>query len=241
MEELRVPKWDAESTTWVEDDRYLLVRDLAQFWTEHSPRAVLPTAAQILQMPKEELNCLGRWSPTGGEDYARAHKAVVTKIQQQIAQAVRDCDPRLREADILDRLRSWAELRNFTYEQQERLHSSLSDLARDFWQQMGKSTPPVESEMIKLSDQVLKQVSRTLHVKGSGRQSATFLIVYSRNRKRAKLHRVGGCQWTVVSLADAQEVVKPVPTMYDSRCKLCWPKMLAGRGPEEGSSDESEL
>ena len=145
------------------------------------------------------------------------------------------------EADILDRLRTWAELRDFTEDQLERLRSSLSDLTVKFWVEMKRAKLPVESETIKITDQILHRVSQTVQVKTTGKQRTSFLIVYTRNRKKAKLHKVGGCQWTAVSLADSQEVIKPLPSMYDSRCKLCWPKMLEEAGPEEGSSGESEL
>jgi len=241
MEELRVPKWDEESTTWIESSSYLLPRDLAQFWTEHSPRAVLPTAAQVLQVPKEQLNCLGRWSPSGGEDYARSHKAVVTRIQQQVMMAVHDSDPRLYEADIVDRLKSWMELMDYTDGQAERLRESLTGLTVRFWDEMKKAKKPVESESIKVTEQALQKVSQTLQVKTADKRRTTYLIVYTRNRKQAKLHKMGGCQWTLVSLADSQEVVRPVPSMYNSRCKLCWPKILDAADPEEGSSGESEL
>ena len=241
MEELRVPRWDEESMTWVESSSYLLPRDLAQFWTEHSPRAVLPTAAQVLQVPKEQLNCLGRWSPSGGEDYARSHKAVVTRIQQQVMQAVQNGDPRLYEADIIDRLKSWTELREYTEGQAERLRESLTGLTVQFWDEMMKAKKPVEGDSILVTEQILHRVSQTLQVKSTGKQRTTYLIVYTRNRKKAKLHKMGGCQWTAVSLSDSQEVVKPVPSMYDSRCKLCWPKILDAADLDDGSSGESEL
>jgi hypothetical protein len=227
--------------TWAESDNYLLPRDLAQFWTEHSPRAVLPTAAQVLQVPKEELNCLGRWSPSGGEDYARAHKAVVSKVQQQVMRAVHSGDPRLFEADILDRLASWAELREYTDSQADRLRSNLSELTANFWIEMKKSKKPVEADSIQVTEQILRKVSQSLQVAVTDKQRTSYLIVYTRNRKKAKLHRLGGCQWTAVGLSDSQEVVRPVPSMYDSRCKLCWPKIFAEAKLEEVSSGESEL
>jgi hypothetical protein len=106
---------------------------------------------------------------------------------------------------------------------------------------MKKSTLPVEEDTLKITEQVLKSVSQSLHIRTSTKQRVTYLIVYTRNRKKAKLHKLGGCQWTAVSLADSQEVIRPVPSMYDSRCKLCWPKMLEQADPEEGSSGESEI
>ena len=70
-----------------------------------------------------------------------------------------------------------------------------------------------------------------------------FVIVYSRDRKKAKLHRAGGCPWTKVTLADSQDVSNPLPDMYSSRCKLCWP-MLADKQAEleiEAFSEESDM
>ena len=106
---------------------------------------------------------------------------------------------------------------------------------------MKRATPILESETVLVTEQTLKKVSQTLQVRATSKQRTAYLIVYIRNRKRAKLHKVGGCQWTVVSLADSQEVIRPVPSMYDSRCKLCWPKLLEAADSFEGSSGESEI
>ena len=74
LTELRSPVYHSETGNWGEGDSLLLSPALAGFWTEHSARPVIPTAAQSLGAPKESRDCLGRWSPTGADDYARAYR-----------------------------------------------------------------------------------------------------------------------------------------------------------------------
>jgi hypothetical protein len=65
---------------------------------------------------------------------------------------------------------------------------------------------------------------------------AKFMIVYSRNRKFARLHKAKeGCPWTRVSLNDFTLHDLVVPKQYNKRCKLCW----SSADQEDDSSDTS--
>ena len=93
----------------------------------------------------------------------------------------------------------------------------------NFWQEVKKAGgPPDETEPIPAITLPRPLASKSQPVANAPR----FLIVYGRWRRTAKLHKVGGCPWTTIHLADSQEVARPTPIMYNSRCKQCWPELL---------------
>ena len=239
LSELKVPHFDSDRDEWVQGSAFLLPRIIASFWTEHSPRAVLPTAAQLLKVPKDERNYLGRWSPGGADEYGRGYRLVVQDIQQKVWSAVLSGDPRLAEFEILDRLARWAEDRNIPGAQFEEFKLSLNSCMKCFLEEIKKAGGPPNLQAI---EPFVLPVQPVPSLKPNCKSSCMFLIVYTRGRKHAKLHRIGGCQWTMVSLADCQEVAKPTRSMYNSRCKLCWPSLLADAlADAEGNSSGSEL
>ena len=68
-----------------------------------------------------------------------------------------------------------------------------------------------------------------------------FVIVYSRGRKFARLHRTdSNCPWSRHEVFDSIEIDAPLPEMYNARCKLCWPAQ-AGSAEEESDIYESEV
>ena len=58
-------------------------------WTGHSERATLPSALAALGVPKGERDPLGRWPPSGSDDYVRSYKALVKKVGKVFVKAVR--------------------------------------------------------------------------------------------------------------------------------------------------------
>ena len=195
-----------------------------------------PTAAQLLKVPEDERNYLGRWSPGGADEYGRGYRLVVQDIQQKVWSAVLSGDPRLAEFEILDRLTRWAEVPEA---QLGELKLSLNSSMRHFLEEVKKSGGPPPLQAV---EPFVLPVLPNPSLKPTGRSAGMFLIVYTRGRKHAKLHRVGGCQWTTVTLADCQEVAKPTRSMYNSRCKLCWPSLFADAlANAEGISSGSEL
>ena len=50
---------------------------LAKFWTEHSPRAGLPSWAAALGMGKDIIDRLGRWRAVAGAEYVGTARTIV--------------------------------------------------------------------------------------------------------------------------------------------------------------------
>jgi hypothetical protein len=66
-------------------------------------------------------------------------------------------------------------------------------------------------------------------------RAGKFLIVYTRNKAFARLHRISNsnCPWIRVQVRDCLTTDRVNENMYDSRCKICWPRT-------DGDLDESE-
>jgi hypothetical protein len=241
ISELKLPVFDEASTEWKPGPCRLSSESMVPLWTEHSGRPVIPPAAQVLQFGKDECNYLGRWSPGGSADYARAYRVIAHSIQNRVWKAVLNADPRLYEWEVLDRIPSWGEARHWLVEQVSSEKGRLDSTFKEFWVEVGKAGGPLGgvdapvqvSLPVKL---IMKPLAKV--VSAEGRDS--YLLVFSRGRKASKLHRVGGCQWTLVKLADAQEILDPLPAMYSSRCKLCWPILLGKDGAVDGNDSSSD-
>ena len=239
LSQLHIPFYCPDKCTWEEADGFLLCPELVSLWTEHSPRAVIPSSAQVLECPKDDRNYLGRWSPGGSDDYGRAYRVIVQGIQKKVVRAVLSGDLRLREHDVLDRMDQWGENLGLQGERIEALKVKLREAMEGYWKEVAKAGGPGDDDaVVESAPSCIPLPKAELPAAKRGK----YLIVYSRNRKHAKLHKVGGCAWTSVTLADSQEIINLSSTMYNSRCKLCWPEMAAGRtGELSDCSSESDF
>ena len=244
LTDLRSPIYHSETGNWSEGDSLLLNPALAGFWTEHSARPVVPTAAQSLGAPKESRDCLGRWSPTGADDYARAYRTAAGELQMMVLKAVLGRDRRLEESEVFDRILQLTEYGTVTLPQAEGMKSHLERAVKEFDLQVAAAAASGALEDIpagnglNLDPQVQEALGKGPVVRQKKKsKKLRFLIVYTRNHKAAKLHKVGGCEWTRATLNDAQEFDVVTDQMYDTRCKLCWKRKDVS--PDEDNSDAS--
>ena len=82
------------------------------YFTPHSGRNYLPSAAAVLNFTKSERDVLGGWSSEGSERYARVAKHRISAVQRAVAKALHnldDPDP-LAEADTIKGLDSFLQL-----------------------------------------------------------------------------------------------------------------------------------
>lgn len=80
----------------------------AQFWTEHSARATLPSWAAAVGVAKEDIDLLGRWQSDVSAGYVRTHRFRVEQVQQRVATALRGM---LGSYDLVDEASLFANLR----------------------------------------------------------------------------------------------------------------------------------
>jgi hypothetical protein len=70
-------------------------------------------------------------------------------------------------------------------------------------------------------------------------RKAKFLIIYSRSKAFARLHRTDtNCPWTKLDVKDCSELEHVSPNMYDARCKLCWPRQTTEEDSASSQSDD---
>ena len=248
--DLRVPIYCTDKNQWDEGTDRLLPGQLTTFWTEHGPRAVIPTASQALGAPKDLRDNLGRWSPSGSDDYSRTYRTAVGELQMLVLRGVLSQDRRLSEDDIGDRILQSAEYGLATAAKAEEMNRSFRSMVANFDVQLkraGGMTDPDE-ELSAIQPVLQPPVQQTTGQPVVQRKqvpvggcSDGFLIVYTRKRKSAKLHKLGGCEWTQVTLNDSLVVKSVNPEMYSSRCKLCFPKALVSCDDVGQAMSDSEL
>ena len=86
-----------------------LTRVAPQFWTPHSPRNFLPSAAAALGFTKADRDFLGGWSARGSDAYARTAQHKILNIQRAVLREFHSLlqpDP-LGEAESLDQLEQY--------------------------------------------------------------------------------------------------------------------------------------
>ena len=87
MRELRVPVY--ADGGWKAGDKRAIPTSLESLFTEHSGRNMVPSVAVYVEDDKSKRDCLGRWRPTGSDDYTRTYRSVVTQIQLKVASTLR--------------------------------------------------------------------------------------------------------------------------------------------------------
>ena len=231
---------------WNESSARLMPIELLGFFTEHGPRAVLPSIAVIIESDKTKRDMLGRWCPSGSDDYARTHRAVVVGIQTLAAQSLKRGEgaTRLHEDDVVERAhRFLVERRSFSSEIARGIVTKWKAVLDCFSVLLGTTTEAqILDECLPVSTLVpqlpfkLTPREQVLHKeRGQVVREGRFMVTYNRSGNKACLHKVaGGCFWAGKELLDVQIFEEVDSTMYSKRCKFCFPKPLVK--PEDSSS-----
>jgi hypothetical protein len=238
-----------ESGSWKESDTPLYGDILDGFWTEHSPRSVMPSAVAVLGVSKPEADYLGRWSPSGSQDYTRTFRVTVKGLQQQVIAAFRKADSRLEESDICDRLRRFGEDREWEACRFELAKTRLETEARLFAEMLRSVQGRAWEEEMSLTLQSLftEPVSANAPLLVTSRIVAAprhkkFLLVFSKNKSFVRLHRTRdtACPWVRTQIKDCMELEEVDACMYNSRCKICWPVKGHEECEQESVSSDSD-
>ncbi|CAK0867478.1 unnamed protein product [Prorocentrum cordatum] len=116
-----------------EDDADLLggrlLGDVAgRFWTEHSERCCMASAAAALGRDRSTIDRLGRWSSSMSEGYVRTQRIVVERLQSELAcyaRGGRGGPDFLDENDTLDQLGAYLRKRGCGAAEVEQIGSNL--------------------------------------------------------------------------------------------------------------------
>ena len=245
---LKIPVWDADGG-WRASGERLLSALWKHFWSEHSPRSVLPSLAAILEPCKDHRDMLGRWCPSGSLDYSRTFRVVVINIQKRCCASIREglCNTTLLEDDVIDRaIRFFTERKSLSVSAATDISSQLRDhmqrfnhtLSQVFLHELEWGAAEVLDAPVAVlgeEDREVVRLAREVKVK-----EGKYVIVYSRKRSHARLHKVkNGCFWSKLSLQDFVVMDQVTPSMYNSRCKHCWPTLGVEESDSGSSTDES--
>ncbi len=131
---LRVPV--LREGSWVPGTDLLLPECLSDGFTNHSERATLPSALACLGVSRDARDLLGRWGPTGSEEYTRSYRRVIRQVVSAFVQAAvqGDAYARLDEEDaVVDASRRLAEIYGDKFDPAlaEELQAKLRTLARE--------------------------------------------------------------------------------------------------------------
>lgn len=249
LQELTVPAM--REGGWVSTDVLIFPPELVGLASEHSGRAVVPSAAIIVEDDKSKRDMAGRWRPTASDDYSRTHRVVVTNIQQKVVAAFKQATgaPKVPEGDIVERARRYlCERKGFAEERAVEVCEVWRIRLEGFTRHLADVTKHQEaSEEISLADIVAPVLPPLVPLEVSLRKARTkvvrqekFLISYSRDESVARLHlAAGGCYWAGIELNNSQTFCIVDASMYNKRCKFCFPKSLVEADSDRSSSESS--
>ena len=232
---------------WTQSQERLLHPSICSFWTEHSPRAVLPSLLAVLDEDKVRIDYLGKWSPSGSQDYTRTFRSVVRSLQEKAVRAIRTADPRLDDNDILDRLGRFCADQELDAGVAEDMISHLRRSINSFVATLRtpecKAWANASTDLETALNPSPAEQTPAVQIKrkpAQDQRQGKFLIVFSNNRNFARLHKISGtnCPWVKIQIKDCMETDCLDPSMYNARCKLCWPSTVLD--DEQSVSSHSE-
>jgi hypothetical protein len=252
ISELRVPI--LKSQNWELGDEKLVPPELEDLFSQHSGRAVLPSMAVFIEQDKSKRDCLGRWKPSASDDYMRTYRTVVASIQIKTVKAIQSGNTDvIKEHDIVDRAaRHLRERKGLEESEVGKIcrdwQKKLSDFTiylRDRWTENSASESAPLQLLANASCAVVKPLSSNPSDNSKSRvkvvRQERYLITYSSNRRISRLHSTEkGCYWAGIAVRDfwLGDVVDE--TLYNRRCKFCWPTLLRKEFVEEEVSESSD-
>ena len=248
VSELKVPI--LSEGKWVESDFVIMPVELLGFFTEHGPRSVVPSVAVVIEPDKTKRDMVGRWCPSGSDDYARTHRAVVIEIQNKVAHTLKSFGRTnvLSEDDVVERARRFLiERRNLDEPSAKSICNIFKETLDSFSQHLARVTQecltldnlPLSSFVSPLPVQITTLEKSLKRTRGKVTRVGSFMITFDRNHRKACLHRIdGGCFWARVELNDVEIYSEVDPSMYHKRCKFCF--KVAGEVHYSESSSDSE-
>lgn len=107
----------------------LLLCGAGGFWTEHSERNAMPSAAAALREGRDVQERLGRWKAGASESYVRTTRLIVERFQSELAQRIRGGEGGpdfLDEESILGEMRVYAQGLGYSGDDLENFISGLT-------------------------------------------------------------------------------------------------------------------
>ena len=201
-------------------------------FSEHGDRNWSRSMAALFGAPKSEGDYLGRWMPEQSDDYNRAAKQVVHRVQGIIVEGCR------RDPGGVDEDLGKLELRAFLSKR------GVSDVEVILQLQNLKVVTPlsgagVRGRRLEVSDSpVLDGFDGESAAEEDVEAPKGFYVSYTLKKRFARLHRVGGCHRTPgKDIHDYVYIDGIHEAVWDEFCKQCW---RHGSLPDEEEDQSSE-
>ena len=246
ISELKVPVFC--DGVWKSSATKLIPAIFTAAFTEHGPRAFMPTVLAELEKDKTEKDYVGRWSPTGSDDYTRSFRAVVKRLQHEALAAIKASDSRLGEGDVLERLTIYGETIEaqdvgahiqWLVENLKSFQGSLKVAALHEWEETVVVSEPeiTPAAVIQATNEDIAKATKRQLARIPRARDLKFLIIYSQGRRFARLHRSDtSCPWAYTIVRDCEEISDPKAAQYNARCKICYPS-----ADSDTSNSEEEI
>jgi hypothetical protein len=230
-------------TGWREGQVPLIPEPLLGGWSGHSERCTMPSILAAMGVPKSERDPLGRWSPSGSDDYVRTYRALVSSLAHRFRAMLEEGNvvAATDEEEAFDEARLYA----------ARLGNLEPDVLQDATDRMWKSARAFYA-LWSMDPQVkpgtrleIPAVAPLVEDKADD-DTARFIIVLSKKGAMLRLHRSDGCSKAqTLSFASYEFCdLDPVPrSLYSHYCHSCWPRAppQSGSASSSSSDDSSEV
>jgi hypothetical protein len=230
---------------WVPSLVPLLASSMLTGWSGHSERATLPSLYAAMGVPKTERDPLGRWAPTGSDEYVRTYRALLRNLSGRLRETV--CNGTLfaagDEGDAMDDVIAYMELKGPVTERTKEVAVAFTTVMKEFYKEVAAA-----SEMLLVSPPQSVALEKLTEDLAEEKREATHIIALSRRGSVLCLHRVPGC-WRSQSMNFGSFELwyeESVPDhLYHSYCHDCWPRegpvavAAIGRAACDGVSSSS--
>ena len=237
-----------EDDRWVQGPGQMFVAKQAVLhFSEHGDRNWSRSMAALFGISKAEGDYLGRWMPEQSDDYNRAAKQVVHRVQLVIAEACRK-DPGAVDEDL-----GKLELRAFLLKKGvsevdvvvQMLALSVVTPLGMTWSRRWSSQVCLDTCINVEEDSVHDGLSAGDECPVESDAIKEFYISFTLKKKFARLHRMGGCHRTPGKDVHSYLFVDSIhDESWDDFCRQCWrlgafPGNERGDGSVDGSGSSS--
>ena len=235
LRQLPVPVRARFNRQWkLVDGSELVTEDLALFWSGHSMRHFVPTAAAAMGFSKEERDFVGRWHVNlhQSNDYLLSSRQNVHKIQVGVAKGICDGSQTYDESELLSDLEAFVAGRGGDAAEVKRCHVVMKRVDNSW--QLGTAWP--DDEEFERTDYWAmrheEQSSDMAPKEGNdGIQKSSYFVVISRRSGFRRLHKINACGLDWRSCSNVELLQHVTNTSADAVCRRC--AQIAGIGSAE--------
>ena len=223
-------------------DAPLLEHGAHAFWTGHSERAWLPSAAAYMGYARADIDLLGRWlsgSCGGSAGYIRSTRQVISGIQTAIAARAKTTPNELNYPDIVAAFTKKLRTIGVHPDTVHEIVAKVTAVPSPRLVTPSSSSPSTSTPLLRPG--LPSPPSPPTHAPSPPRihtPSTPFWISETAKKHTKRLHRVGGCYMKPgIHVKIWYEAATDNPTNVDTLCRLCFKKRGASSAnPASASS-----